>query len=317
MIEADRITLAAIFEKIKGRETYTDDSLLYQKILTFCLLGSDYQSFTRWTICKWLKDNHQPFQKRSVQSLLQLIGRKIKKLIELELIHISGTQQISTATGETPVYAFHLTSYFLAWLIENLSADSTTRTKAHNKIFDILYLMFEMNTPSSMNIFLKSLIGKIKENDLFTYLVDYMIELLEPGSSIKDISDLINQTFMFRHTDPNLVDKYNGLWEKTLNELEPKVKQLVMFRIKLLYEQRMKEKAHDLAQFELARFAARKKFDKLALESSCLCCHRIVYDLIDLIEYITKLRYHIEGYSTLEKDCSSCNSKGSLQIIDL
>ena len=83
---------------------------------------------------------------------------------------------------------------------------------------------------------------KIKENNLFTYLVDYMIELLESGTSIKDISDLINHTLMFRHTDLDLINKYNELWEETLNELSTKVRQLVMFRLKLLYEQRMKER---------------------------------------------------------------------------
>lgn len=65
----------------------------------------------------------------------------------------------------------------------------------------------ETNAPSSMNIFLKSLARKIKENNLFSHLVSYMIELL--GHSMKGISDFINQTFMFRHTDLNLVDKYN------------------------------------------------------------------------------------------------------------
>ena len=63
---------------------------------------------------------------------------------------------------------------------------------------------------------------------------------------------------MFRHVDQALIDKYNALWEETLNELEPKVKQLVMFRIKLLYEQRMKERAHDFAQFEVARFVQKR-----------------------------------------------------------
>ena len=63
-----------------------------------------------------------------------------------------------------------------------------------------------------MNVFLKSLIMKIKENNLLSYLVDYMIELLEPDSAIKDISDLVNHIFMFRHVDQALIDKYNALW---------------------------------------------------------------------------------------------------------
>ena len=62
----------------KNRERFTDDSLLYQKILSFSLLGTAHQSFARWKICKWLKDNHRPFEKRSVDSLLQLAGRKIE-----------------------------------------------------------------------------------------------------------------------------------------------------------------------------------------------------------------------------------------------
>ena len=73
--------------------------LLYQKILSFSLLGTDHQSFTNWKICKWLKENHRPFEKRSVDSLQQLVERKIEKLIELQLIREIGTQPISTGTG--------------------------------------------------------------------------------------------------------------------------------------------------------------------------------------------------------------------------
>jgi hypothetical protein len=266
-------------------------------------------------MCKWLKENHRRFEKRSVDSLLPLVARKIEKLIELQLVNEIGTQPISTATGQTPVYAFDSTSYLLGWLVEFKSG--SRKSGAIDKIFNFLYLMLETDTPSSMNIFLKSLVRKIKENDLFSHLVNYMIELLESGISIKDISDLINQTFMFRYADLDPVNKYNELWEGTLKELDLKKRQLVMFSIKLLYEQRMKEKAHDLAQFEAARFDTKEKFDKLVLECVCLSCHCIRYELIDLIEYTVGLRYHIEGFPALEKDCPSCNNTRSLQIIDL
>ena len=49
----------------------------------------------------------------------------------------------------------------------------------------------------------------MKDSGLFMHLVDYMIELLKSGNSIKDISDLINQTLLFRHFDLNFVIKYN------------------------------------------------------------------------------------------------------------
>ena len=58
-------------------------------------------------------------------------------------------------------------------------------------------------------------------------------------------------------------------------------------------------------------------FDKLVLECVCLSCQRISYELIDLIEYTIRLKYHIEGLPALEKDSPSCNKTRSLQIIDL
>lgn len=316
MTEGNIVQLGIIFAKTKNREKFTDKSLLYQKILSFSLSGTDHQSFTNWELCKWLKENHR-FEKRSVDSLQRLIERKIRKLIELQLVREIGSRPISTGTGQTPVYAFDPTSYFLGWLIESSSSDPAIKSGAINKIFNILWLILETDALSSMNIFLKSLVRKIKENDLFSHLVNHMIELLESGTSIKDISDLINQTLMLRHTDLNIVNKYNELWEETLNELSTKVRQLVMFRLKLLYEQRMKERAHDFAQFEVARFDAKEKFDKLILECVCLSCLRIRYEMIDLLEYTIRLRYHIEGLPALEKDCPSCNNIGSLQIIDL
>ena len=317
MIEADRITLGIFFARTKGQESFTDDSLLYQRILRFSLLGTDHQSFTRWTMCKWLRDNHESFKKRSVESLQPLVARKMEYLMELQLIQAIGTQSISKGTGKTPVYTFHTTSYFLGWLIDSLIPDLVRKNRAINKIYNILWLVLEMDAPSSMNRFLKLLIRKIKQNELFTYVVNYMIELLESGTYMRDISDLINQTLMFGHIDPAFIDKYNALWKETLNDLEPEVKQLVMFRIKLLYEQRMGGRVHDLAQFEKIRFSARERFDKIVLECVCLSCLSIRYEMIDLIEYTIRLRYHIKGLPALEKDCPSCNNTGSLQIIDL
>lgn len=315
MVKADRITLGIIFERIKDQERFTDDALLYQKILSFSLSGADHQSFIKWEMCKWLKKNHKRFEKRSVVSLQELVARKIEKLLDLQLIHEIGSQPISTGTGQTPIYAFGASSYFLGWLIDGLDSDPIRKSDAINKIFIILYLMLENDVP--MNVFLKSLIRKIKENDLFGYLANYMTILLESSDPIKDISELINQALIFRHADSNLINKNNELWEETLNELGLEVRQLVMFRIKLLYEQKMKERAHDLAQFEVARFAAKEKFDKLILECVCVLCPSIRYEMIDLIEYTIRLRYHIEGFPALEKNCPSCNNIGSLQIIDL
>jgi hypothetical protein len=307
--------LGIIFEKDNGK--YTDDALLYQKILSFPLLGTDHKSFTRWMMCKWLKENHPHFSNRSVNSLQALVGRKIEKLLELQLIYEIGTQPVSKGTGQTSVYEFNSTSYFLGWLIENLCQDTARSNGGVNKIFDILWLMLDTDTASLLNIFFKSLIWKIKVNDLFSSLVSHMIEILESGNLVKDISDLINQTLLFRHVELDLVNKYNELWEETLNELEPKTRQLVMFRMKLLYEHRMKERAYDPAEFEKIRFSAREKFDKIVLECGCLFCQCIRYEVIDLVEYMIRLRYHIRGIPALEKNCPSCNRIDSLQIIDL
>jgi hypothetical protein len=309
------IHLGIIFNKSNG--VYTDDALLYQKILSFPLTGTNQQFFTNWEMCKWLQKHHKRFEKRSPERLQGLVERKIEKLIELQLVHKIGTQPISTGTGQTPVYIFDPTSYLLGWLIESLSSDPVRRSQDINKVYDIFWLMLDTDAPSPMKIFLKSLVKKTKESGFFSQLVNHMIEVLESGNSIKDISDLINQTLLLRYSDLNLVNKYNELWGKTLNELESKKKQLVMFRIKLYYEQRMKDRAYNLAQFELARYDAKEKFDKIVLECGCLFCLCVTYEAIDLIEYTIRLRYHIEGIPALEKDCPSCKKTRSLQIIDL
>jgi hypothetical protein len=175
----------------------------------------------------------------------------------------------------------------------------------------------EPDSLASTNILLKSLVMKIKEKSLLGYVAKYMIESLESDHFIRNISELISQTLTLRGADPTAIDKFNILLLETLNELEPKVKERAMFRLKLLYEYRMKLSTHDFVQFEKARFAARDRFDKLVLECGCLSCLCIRYEMIDLIEYFAKLRYQIQGYSALKMDCPSCGEKNSLQIIDL
>ena len=320
MTEDNKITLGKIFAKTKNRERFTEDSLIYQKILKFSILGIDHQSFTRWKMCKWLRDNHPSFEKRPVVNLQELVERKIENVIKLQLIHEIGTQAVSKGTGQTPVYAFDSTSYFLAWLIESLSIDQTRRTEAANKIFNIMFLMLELiepNAATSTNMFLKTLVRKFKDNGLFEYLVTRMIELLESDNTVEDVSGLIIQSLIFRGERPEVINNFNQIWKETMDELEPRSKEIFLFRLKLYYENRMRLNAHDVAQFEKARFDARERYDKLILECGCLSCLCITYEMIDLIEYTTKLRYHIEGYSALEKDCPSCKNKSSLQIIDL
>jgi hypothetical protein len=57
MTEYTEIFLGKIFSRIKNREKFTDDALLYQEILSFSLWGIDHRSFTfiGLDISKWLK----------------------------------------------------------------------------------------------------------------------------------------------------------------------------------------------------------------------------------------------------------------------
>ncbi len=127
--------------------------------------------------------------------------------------------------------------------------------------------------------------------------------------------DLRNYFYYF--SDLNFVNKYNEVWQGTLNELEPQTRQLVMFRVKLLYEQRIKERALYPAEFEKIRFSARKRVDKIVLEFSCLACQCIGYETIDLMDYMIGLRYQVKGVPALERNCPLCNKKDSLHVTDL
>jgi hypothetical protein len=129
MTEYTKIFLGNILSWTKNREKFTDDAMLYQEILSFSLRGIEYQSFTRWKMCKWLKENHRPFENRSVESLQQMVARKISNL-ESKLIVEIGSQPVSKGKGQTSVYAFNSTGYFLGWLIESLSSDPTRMNKA-------------------------------------------------------------------------------------------------------------------------------------------------------------------------------------------
>ena len=94
----------------------------------------------------------------------------------------------------------------------------------------------------------------------------------------------------------------------TLNELDPQTIQHFMFRIKLLYEQRMREIALHPAEFEKVRFSERDRFDKIVLECNChdISCQCIGYEAIDLMEYMISLRFHIKGAPALERNCPLC-----------
>ena len=67
MTEGNIVQLGIFFDK--DNRKYANDALLYQKILSLSLSGADHQSFTRWIMCTWLKENHPPFSNRSVDTI--------------------------------------------------------------------------------------------------------------------------------------------------------------------------------------------------------------------------------------------------------
>ena len=92
-------------------------------------------------------------------------------------------------------------------------------------------------------------------------------------------------------------------WKQTMDELDLRTKELVMYGFKLDIEDKMRKKVPDLKTFDNMRFDLRDKYDKVIVTGRCVDCRRILIGEIDILEFI-------ESYNSTRDHNTYTNCKG-------
>jgi len=113
------------------------------------------------------------------------------------------------------------------------------------------------------------------------------------------LQDMVNLRFIY---SPANTDLFENIWQETVNELEPEVRKLYLYEVKLGLDATMGSVASTF-EYEKLRFAIREDVEAIALEGHCAKCKRRPVIQMKIVEY-----YQSHASITLVlKKCPLCN----------
>jgi hypothetical protein len=345
-------TIDAIFEKGIGCD-YNNDALLYQDILKHSIViknkSPEMDSFKFYELANWLLRNNSELvsyydstsTKRNTRYNIRIhahrsrIQNKIGDLITLKLIEPKGTIKGDKNSLPTPVYSYTKFGYLLALIIKSgcfekeLAAEKRKKVVdkmkiadkekeqqiVNNQIFSLLdTTFFKIGEDSSSTIvFYSHFFKKCRDKGVFDVLVQHISDVAHSNSDAKDMRELFKRVVGLGLKDERLRKDFMDLWNETLEGLDPKLKALVLFHMKLDAERRFQNSKEYLTkEYEEIRFKNRNNHDRIVVEGTCKKCGTGPI-VLPYLEY--RKRFALVGLNDLiTLDCPICNTKNGLVI---
>ena len=244
-----------------------------------------------------------------IEHTLKRTKDKLKDLINLDLIEITGYAKQERGTGQVRLYSFTKNGYLLAWIIE--SFDEKKQASAITKMYDGLNSIFDLGESSaSPDIFYCSFFKKCYERKAFDDIVGLFREILSSDQILSDTRDLLQELVRLEFKDKDKAVFFLNLWNETLEELDMEVKNLFMYQLKLEIEGRMAVQVIGTKFYEETHYSHRDRPDLVTLECFCTKCNLFVPAGIRLLQY---RKAHAYG-KPITAECPSCQTPGSLQV---
>jgi hypothetical protein len=148
------------------------------------------------------------------------------------------------------------------------------------------------------------------EKGLFNeFVIDILIPRLNSGIEIRTIDHLVHRLDLLYFDDAEKVLLYTDLLFEAVNELDPTVRVLLFYEIKLLLEQEMATKIQVLHKdFDQRRFELRICQDRIVLEARCKSCNSYLVIDSEIIYYLRKS--NLAPYTPIPKsECPECRKR--------
>lgn len=300
-------SISTIFEKGEDSK-YTRNALLYQHILKYAILVGEQPSNTDihekmdtqvslWDMIVWLKKTFPEFKSKysdkNISKTVNIQRRRIKgkldDLVNLELLQSEKKKQ-DKGDGTTDKYRFTIFGRLLGWIIDSIDFDncSINRRETINKqIFNSLHQIFKAGDYSpTIDILASNFISKCMQLKLFGNIVNLLKNALNDEEFlIDDVSDLLHNLTTCNFKEQNSKVIFTSLWDETITELEPKIKLLVLYNLKLSLERDIQDHVKAYQSYEKMWFNFKGDHRVVALECSCTNCENYTPIVIGLMEY--------------------------------
>jgi hypothetical protein len=198
------------------------------------------------------------------------------------ICHI-GSEAEKNGTSQFAVYRYSTPGRLLALIIDSI--DQEHRIQANHKIYEVLQLHHSFNKSSKYQFFLQLLtIYHLQDRlDDMTEIIRKALEKINyiPITDLMDIYEIVTVTYF---TDLEKARVFLSNRKSALNNLDPYTKNLFLYDIKLVYEERMANHKDlgDPSLFEDYRFDLRGDPKETALQARCIKC-----DIVQNLSYKT------------------------------
>ena len=258
----------------------------------------------------------------------------------------SGKKKQDKGDGYTDKYRFTKFGQLLGWIISSIDFDISSTNKTiyrremiNKQIFSLLQRIFKTGEYSpTIDILASNFINNCMQRNLFGNIVNLLKNALNDEEIlINDVSDLLHNITTCNFNEQNARVIFTKLWDETIKGLEPKVKELVLYNLKLSLERDIQNHVNAYQSYEKTWFDNKNDPKVVAVECSCTNTNceyytpavmglmeykeRKFYSKIDLknltplgLDIIYKNRSFDNYYpSELSVICKACNN-GSLSL---
>jgi hypothetical protein len=118
---------------------------------------------------------------------------------------------------------------------------------------------------------------------------------------IETMSDLLHELMTLNFKDQNTKVMFFELWDETIMELEPAIKNIVLYNTKLSIERDIQD--HVKAYQEKMWFKFKDDYSKVVIECSCIKCDKYMPVVIDTMVYKKRKLYSTIDPSKLTQSC--------------
>jgi hypothetical protein len=309
-----------LFKKDKnGQPRY--HARISRDILRFSLHLEEDVKFNQKELAVWLVSNCNAFEfepgtptKNKPYKVLREIDPLLGSLVRMGLIYQIDSEPEKNGTGQFTVYRYSTPGRLLALIIDSI--DLEHRIQANHKIYEILQLYHSPNKSSKHQFFLQLLTIYHQQDRLddMTEIIRKALERIDyiPVTDLMDIYEIVTVTYF---SDLEKVKVFLSNSKTALNNLEPFIRCIFLYDIKLEFEARMGD-CKDLGDpilYENYRFELRGNPEETAFQARCNNC-----DIIQNLSYKTSdvinLMIRRLDDKPLTIKCPSCNNVNCLVI---
>ena len=302
-------SISDIFRKDDDGEYIRSNAKLAQKILSYTLVAQkdnpsqEYNEiFYDRDLAKWLLRHYIEFVKHyqdrpynrtresnRIENVLPRIKDILNDLGKLDLVRFEKAEQRRGTSDIITVYRPTFAGHLIALLIEIMESEKQQRPDISIEVYNLFDLYFKEHF-SSYDRFYAALFKKCMEKGLFDeFGIDILISRLNSGMEIRTIDHLVHRLDLlyFDNTEKALL--YADLLFQAIKEVDPEVKVLLFYEIKLLLEQEMSGRIQAIHKdFEQRRFELRGCPDRVVLEARCKSCNRYLWVDSEILYYLRK-----------------------------